>query len=514
MAFQLGPPSPSQAQAKYDPAATTIAAIGDDLLREIFLRLPSLPSLVRAALACRTFLRAVRSSPAFRRRFQALHPPLLLGFFSNPFRTAVPAFVPLRSRYDPDLAAAVRGADFAFTRLPEDGDDRWWEINQCSSGYAILHSENPDQITVYNPLTQALEILPFPPQEACNPHYLDFRIIFSEEDRRSFRVVCVRHRRRRRRTMVRFSVLSSDSREWQCFSWVDTSMPQPEDDGGDNTMLSSYTGTLLNEFDRLVYWKHRSQPYIVVFNAATLQLSRIDLPPPLKDIDNAQFRLGPTKDGKLSMFFIDDQFADKGLLSVWFWSSDGIGDSAKKWTPHKTFPLDKFLDFTVRSEEYDVTAQVVEVIGGFLYLCIYDGYTLCFLSFCLETEKVDKLFDNRIDCGVQPYIMPWPPSLVCNKEDSETKVMGDSVVDDDHVGTEETPSVLLTALQSYKEALINGDGAKVAEIEAFLLSIKDEKKALMRKITTLDAELTNARDHILKISAECNDHRRRAETDR
>uniref|UniRef100_M8BZ57 Uncharacterized protein n=1 Tax=Aegilops tauschii TaxID=37682 RepID=M8BZ57_AEGTA len=280
--------------------------------------------------------------------------------------------------------------------LPVDGDDRWWEINQCSSGYAILHSENPDQITVYNPLTQALEILPFPPQEACNPHYLDFRIIFSEEDRRSFRV--------------------------------------PEDDGGDNTMLSSYTGTLLNEFDRLVYWKHRSQPYIVVFNAATLQLSRIDLPPPLKDIDNAQFRLGPTKD-------------DKGLLSVWFWSSDGIGDGAKKWTPHKTFPLDKFLDFTVRSEEYDVTAQVVEVIGGFLYLCIYDGYPLCFLSFFLETEKVDKLFDNRIDCGVQPYIMAWPPSLVCNKEDSETKVMGDSVVDDDHVGTEETPSGLLTALQ-------------------------------------------------------------------
>ncbi|XBH71891.1 hypothetical protein VPH35_099285 [Triticum aestivum] len=389
----------------------------------------------------------------------------------NPFRTAVPAFVPLQSRYDPDLAAAVRGADFAFTRLPEDGDDRWWEINQCSSGYAILHSENPDQITVYNPLTQALEILPFPPQEACNPHYLDFRIIFSEEDRRSFRVVCVRHRRRRRRTMVRFS----------CFSWVDTSMPQPEDDGGDNTMLSSYTGTLLNEFDRLVYWKHRSQPYIVVFNAATLQLSRIDLPPPLKDIDNAQFRLGPTKDGKLSMFSIDDQFADKGLLSVWFWSSDGIGDGAKKWTPHKTFPLDKFLDFTVRSEEYDVTAQVVEVIGGFLYLCIYDGYPLCFLSFFLETEK----------------------------EDLEIKVTGDNVADDGPVGTEGTPSVLAITLQSYKEALINGDGAKVAEIEAFLLSIEDEKN----KITTLDVELTNARYHIMKISAELDDYRRRVETD-
>uniref|UniRef100_M8BB35 F-box domain-containing protein n=1 Tax=Aegilops tauschii TaxID=37682 RepID=M8BB35_AEGTA len=64
-----------------DGTATTISSLGQDQLLDIFLTPPTPPARARAALPCRPWLGAVRSSRSFRRLFRALHPAPLIGLF-------------------------------------------------------------------------------------------------------------------------------------------------------------------------------------------------------------------------------------------------------------------------------------------------------------------------------------------------------------------------------------------------------------------------------------------------
>ncbi|XBI11762.1 hypothetical protein VPH35_138755 [Triticum aestivum] len=89
---------------------TTISSLGQDQLLEIFLRLPSLPALVRATLTCRSWLDAVRSSRSFRNLFRALHPAPLIGIFLDVDEGNVCLFAPF-SRSDPGVNKDITLAD-------------------------------------------------------------------------------------------------------------------------------------------------------------------------------------------------------------------------------------------------------------------------------------------------------------------------------------------------------------------------------------------------------------------
>ncbi|KAM0844323.1 hypothetical protein ACQ4PT_057125 [Festuca glaucescens] len=417
MASQQQSPAPKKKKKAPSLPPTTISGLDQDILHEIFVRLPSLPSLVRAAFTCRTFLDAVRSSPAFRRRFRALHcSPVLGHFIHNEQDTLIPNFLPLRRRSDPDLGAVLRGADFFLTRLPvsqedekdavpdpEEDDDAFpgWSIHDCRDGFLVLGNWSAEQMAVYNPLTRTMDLFPLPPREDSDHDglYVDFHILPSEEDHRSFRLVCVRHRQ----TGARALVLSSDTSKWQNFPWADIDGFWPQN------------GTMVNG---CIYWTIGMPNDARVLNTATMQFSRIHLPPRRV---NTTWKAGETKDGRLCMACVPLEVQAQRPLDVWFWRADG--DGVDRWMLDKSLPMQELAEIVqchIDDGNARVQLNVVAIIDGFIYLSAHCGTwqhhhpTFWFLSLCLETGVLNKL-GRVLRAASHPYIMPWPRSLVHNK---------------------------------------------------------------------------------------------------
>ncbi|KAL6842831.1 hypothetical protein ACP4OV_027675 [Aristida adscensionis] len=224
------PPPAKRPKEASTATATTIHSLGEDLLLAIFLRLPSLATLVRAALTCRGWRRAVASSPSFRRRFRELHPPPLLGLLQGagfpqvPNIPTIPAFVPTRPRdRDRDLTAAVRGGDFFLTYLQDRGPDEalCWYVADCCRGYVLLVNWEDGLLVVFNPVTRRSE-------DTLNPCSVDTfdgsrgrcfqlepRLFISDDDPTSFLVVFLTHDESR----VRVTFFSSHTKKWSLLPW-------------------------------------------------------------------------------------------------------------------------------------------------------------------------------------------------------------------------------------------------------------------------------------------------------
>ncbi|XP_047043574.1 uncharacterized protein LOC124647731 [Lolium rigidum] len=392
--------APPQKKSSRQSAPTTILALSDDLLREVFLRLPSLPSLVRAALACPAFLRAVRSSPAFRRRFRDLHSPTILGAFLVDEDTPMSTFAPVRlrdRRSDPDHAAALRGLDAFLTRLPDaidvkkdDGED--WTMSACCDGYVLLVTPqwNTKKVAVYDPLTGALHLFPGPPDEVFGGQSeytaAEFHVIPSEADDRSFRVLCVP----KEDGGKQIAILSPDTREWQI-------SPTPWSlQDADNVKLAR---------NGLVYWASSDQDSIPVLNTATMQFSQTGMPPTVPSCV-----LGETKDGNLCLARAYD---DNLELLVWV-----LRAGVDKWRNRAFQMVDaNAMDkLALNIVDECPSLNVVAIVTGVVYLTIHQNQPPNWLiSFCIETRELQKLCRITTSEFCYPYIMAWPPSLLPRK---------------------------------------------------------------------------------------------------
>ncbi|KAM0898249.1 hypothetical protein ACQ4PT_022054 [Festuca glaucescens] len=344
---------------------TYIDCIDEDILREIFIRLPSLAALIRAACTCRAWRSAVVSSPAFRRRFRDLHRAPLLGLFfqvpapaQTPNLPAFPAFIPARHR-DRDLAAAVRCGDFFLTSLQERPDESFcWDIIDSRHGYILLMNWDEGLLTLFNPLMRWSKTFDLGPTDLFNGRKGDYeyehhhaRLVYSDENPMSLRVVMLANDKSR----VRAAVLSSETWEWSLLPWVDV------------PARPTYQGSWIQNDCRmqangLLYWVYVNQKILITLDTRTMEFSTAELRQCLQN-RNCHFVLAEV------------------LHAV--------------------------------PEELNVVA----VMDGFAYLAIQmhdNPHSRWHLSLCLETKELEKLFRVAFDDGVHPYVMAWPSALVGN----------------------------------------------------------------------------------------------------
>ncbi|KAF7105273.1 hypothetical protein CFC21_106102 [Triticum aestivum] len=241
------------------PPPTTIP---DELLEEIFLRLPTPDAVARASAACTSFRRVIKAR-AFRRRFRALHRPPLLGFMDavgfHPAQAPHPS-APLAG------ALAPRAADFSFVPAvvssasyfvprgvqEDDGEGPRWRPCDVRDGRVLLdwRSLRPGlevsgvstlmgsrelvrrklcvrpkwcnaadfHLAVCDPLSSRYVLLPTIPQDlAAQPQDLlwEFLPVLApctgdDSDEEPFKVICIA----RYRTKLVLFVFPSTTRQW------------------------------------------------------------------------------------------------------------------------------------------------------------------------------------------------------------------------------------------------------------------------------------------------------------
>uniref|UniRef100_A0ACD5TCG9 Uncharacterized protein n=1 Tax=Avena sativa TaxID=4498 RepID=A0ACD5TCG9_AVESA len=245
--------------------ATPAPHFVDEILEEIFLRLPTPAELARASTTCPRFHRIITDRP-FLRRFRKLHPPPLLGFVDGS------RFLPVQAPHPsaPLARAFADAADFTYSFVP--GCSRWVPCD-ARDGRVLLRGSitySSTKLAVCDPLSRRYVLLPLIPKEmTAQQHCLaDFghklATIGKDEDETSFKVVWTVLCGSKLMVFVYNSVTTEWSTSSSAFGVAD---PSWQNLG--NLSRSSY-------LDGCFYWGSVWEDKLLVLDTRNMEFSTID----------------------------------------------------------------------------------------------------------------------------------------------------------------------------------------------------------------------------------------------
>ncbi|TVU17852.1 hypothetical protein EJB05_33912, partial [Eragrostis curvula] len=346
--------------------------------------------MIRAAAACKPFLRAARSPP-FLRLFRRLHPsccPRLLGCLSvRPGLRHVAPRLSTSSASSSSTAGAVHGGDFALSFLPA-GD--WpgfasWELLDCRNGRVLLKNRLSGELAVADPMSRGCITLPAPPTERA----VGYGLVADDGDSSAFLVVCI----------------SRDSASHELRALIASSGELSWADSAGVSCQPKFAGVRPMQANRSLYWKLEGGERMVAFSTATMKFALLDLPPFFRELSFDVMEKGEEDCNVLHLLTMTGF-----CIEVWAGTRDGDGGIA--WRR-----LDKSVSFhklvmEVFKPSRQSRQQMFKVVGVAAGVVFVRQWINLF-SIDLETMKLKVL--SKKDCQSTlsyPYTIAWPPSFL------------------------------------------------------------------------------------------------------
>ncbi|XBI68913.1 hypothetical protein VPH35_048058 [Triticum aestivum] len=306
---------------------TPIFQTPDELLRDIFLRLPTAADLARASAACPSFRRLI-TDHAFLRRYRAHHPPPLIGAFDDS------AFIPAQPPHPSAFAArAFAGFDFSCSSFLPSTTGRTWSAIDFLDGRALLDGApvpgkggsshlryfSVRDLAVCDPVHGRYILLPAVPGDlkalVSEPDLLHLETFLApgddEEDPLSFRVMCLLQCR------MNLLLLVFSSLDWQ---WHSLAFDQWSAQATFAPLEGTKDGLSDRQFVHGCFcWRFPLLNKLVLLDTRAMEFSAVNLPP--EQGWSSNFVIVEAAEGMLGMLA---EVYDRGNMYEPCWLRRGI----------------------------------------------------------------------------------------------------------------------------------------------------------------------------------------------